>query len=352
MRKSRKCETISLSIIRHIQGYQWLMAYLRNPKQFGGVAFFPVSQFVAEYGGNLFGVALFNQGIVYDNVLAPGKAIEVGVAVCAPLRPVDDIEVFQRELEPSGKCFDLIPQISRFQGSKLVEHWQNDERVNSDHEGLNEQHEHPCIVEEVETEVLYNLQKPGEDWASENGNEELSLDKIHHELQPLSATPIGKHAQSPYQFLGLLIEPKFLFEYKSLVVGQRKADGACRKGKHGEEDNGLGNLSREARGRILSDQMAGKFPELGEQIKMDGGDIGDLAEQRVDEGEIGFGASVGLRSIAVSCGLYVTALHAIPELCRNLPEKQHPPGSLAALFRIASCAGGMRCKIQGGTGRH
>jgi hypothetical protein len=25
---------------------------------------------------------------------------------------------------------------------------------------------------------------------------------------------------------------------------------------------------------------------------------------------------------------------------------------LAALFRIASCAGGMRCKIQGGTGRH
>lgn len=352
MRKSRKCETTSVNIIRHIQGYRWLMAYLRNPKQFGSVAFFPVSQFVAEYGGNLFGVALFNQGIVNDNVLAPGKAIEVGVAVCAPLRPVDDIEMFQRELEPSGKRFNLIPQFSRFQRSKLVEHWQNDERIDGDHESLNEQHEHPCIVEEVETEILHNLQKPSEDRASENGNEELSLDEIHHELYLLSVMPIERHLKSPYQFLGLFIEPKFLFEYKSLVIGQRKADGACRKGEHGEEDNGLRDLPREAKGGILSDQMAGKIPELGEQIKMDGGDIGDLAEQRVDEGEIGFGASVGLRSIAVSCGLYVPALCAIPELCRNLPEKQHPRESLVALFRIASCAGGMRCKTLGGIGRH
>lgn len=62
----------------------------------------PVAQLVSEDGNDLADSALLNQGIIDDNLLAPGQSVEVRVAVGTALGTIDNVEVLQREVEPGG----------------------------------------------------------------------------------------------------------------------------------------------------------------------------------------------------------------------------------------------------------
>ena len=62
----------------------------------------PVAQLVSEDGNDLADFALLNQGIIDDNLVAPGQSVEVRVAVGTALGTIDNVEVLQREVEPGG----------------------------------------------------------------------------------------------------------------------------------------------------------------------------------------------------------------------------------------------------------
>ena len=146
------------------------------------MSFLPVSELVGQDGGNLTSLALLNEGIEDDDVLSPGKTIEVRVAVGAALRSVDDIEVLEGEFESGGQCLNLGSQRARLQRRELVEERQDKDRVDSDHEGLDEQDEDPCVVEEVHAESLDNLEETGEDRTANDGDQGLCLEEVGDEL--------------------------------------------------------------------------------------------------------------------------------------------------------------------------
>ena len=70
--------------------------YLRNTKETSGVAKAPVAKFVRQDGNHLLSVALLDQGVIDDDMLLPRKTKEVGIAVCAALATIDDIELVER----------------------------------------------------------------------------------------------------------------------------------------------------------------------------------------------------------------------------------------------------------------
>ena len=65
--------------------------YLRNAKQARRVAEAPVAELVRQDSDDLLGLALLDQGIINDDMLLPGQAEEVGIAVRAALAAVNDV---------------------------------------------------------------------------------------------------------------------------------------------------------------------------------------------------------------------------------------------------------------------
>jgi hypothetical protein len=259
-----------------------------------------VSQFVSQNRNNLIDTAFLDQGIVNDNVLAPGQSIEIGVTVRTPLRAVDDVEVLQREVELGGQRFDFGLQLAVLQGRKLVEKRKNRNRIDSDHESLHSQNEQPDVVEEVVAKVANDLQESCENRATENSDQNLGFDGVHDELPSCEPTVHEYQIDTTHQFLRLLVEPKLLLQYKVLVVRERKADEIAGHGEDDKEDNRLRNLAAEPSRCIFRDNRAGNIPELGKNIEMDDCDIGDLTVERADETEFGLCATICLSLASIT----------------------------------------------------
>ena len=66
--------------------------YLSNGHQLGSVRQTPVSEFMAKHSNDLLRLTLFDQRVIYDNVLFPRQAKEVCIAVCTSFAAVNDIQ--------------------------------------------------------------------------------------------------------------------------------------------------------------------------------------------------------------------------------------------------------------------
>ena len=138
----------------------------------------PVTQFVRKNCNNLLGLALLDQGIVDDNVLLPGHAKEVGVAVGAALAAINDVQLGERELELLGQVLDAALELALLKGRELVEQGQNEDGVDGDHDHLETSDENPEIVEELVSSLLHDSQKSGEDRRRKHKGQEEGLNLV------------------------------------------------------------------------------------------------------------------------------------------------------------------------------
>lgn len=270
------------------------MNYLLNTKLLGSMALLPVTELVGENRDNLVNLALLDQGIVNDNVLAPGETVEVGIAVAAALGTVDDIEVLEGEVELGGKSFNLSLELPVLEGRELVEQGQDGNWVGGDHKGLDSEDKQPQVVEEVVAKVSDNLQESGENGSAEGGDQALRLDKIDSELEHRQHSARCEAQAVKYQARSLLVKAKFLLQNKVLIVREREIGDAIGQQVRDEEDNGLRDGAAEARGSILGDGKAGNAPELGKDVVVEEGDGGELIVGGSEEVELGLCASISL----------------------------------------------------------
>lgn len=240
----------------------------------------PVTQLVSKNSNNLIRLALLNQSIVDNNVLLPGKTKEVGVGVGASLASINDVELVQGELEACGERFNLGLELTIFERRELVEQGQNSNRVDSDHEDLESNDEEPQVVEELVTSLLDDLEETSKERGREDKGKSLGLDQIGDK-------ELGR----------LLVETEFLFKHKCLVDRRRKTKKLADDGKSQDEDDGMADLTSEARGRPLEKEITSPGPELGEDIEVHESEILNLRVETVDDFELCLGATVGLRLV-------------------------------------------------------
>lgn len=252
-------------------------SYLRDAEKAGGVAKLPVTEFVSKDSDDLFRLTLLNKSIVDDNVLLPGETKEIGVGVGASLASINDVELVKRELEAGGKSLDLGLELALLERGELVEQRQDSNGVDSNHEDLEAGGESPEVEEELVAGLLDDLEETGQDGRSENEGQELRLENIGNK-----------------ELGSLLVEAKLLLEDKSVVDGARKTQDLTDDQETQDEDNRMANLAGEARGRPPEDQVARPRPQLRQDIKLDKGDILDLAPQAVEDLKLGLGTTVGL----------------------------------------------------------
>lgn len=254
-----------------------MVSYLRDAEKAGGVAKLPVTEFVSKDSDDLFRLTLLNKSIVDDNVLLPGETKEIGVGVGASLASINDVELVKRELEAGGKSLDLGLELALLERGELVEQRQDSNGVDGNHEDLETGGEGPEVEEELVAGLLDDLEETGQDGRSENEGQELRLENIGDE-----------------ELGSLLVEAKLLLEDKSVVDGTRKTQDLTDDQETQDEDNRMANLASEARGRPPQHQVARPRPQLRQDIKLDKGDILDLAPQAVEDLKLGLGAAVGL----------------------------------------------------------
>ena len=96
----------------------------------------PMPKFVSQDCYNLLRLALFDQGIIDDNVLFPRHTKEIGVAMSTSLATINDMELVKRELQALGKCFNASLQLARFEGGEFVEQRKDRDGVDGDHKDL------------------------------------------------------------------------------------------------------------------------------------------------------------------------------------------------------------------------
>lgn len=96
----------------------------------------PVTKLMSEDRNDLLRLGLLNQSVVDDDVLLPWKAKEVGIAVGTALTSIDNVELLEGELELRGQSLNTGLQLAWLQRRKLVEQWEDGDRVDSNHEDL------------------------------------------------------------------------------------------------------------------------------------------------------------------------------------------------------------------------
>lgn len=101
---------------------------LGDEEEAGGVGKVPVAELVGEDGLDLGGGALVEEGVVEDDLLGPGQAVEVGVRVRRALAAVDDVQVLEREAELSCEGLDARAHLAVGQLGELVEERLDPER--------------------------------------------------------------------------------------------------------------------------------------------------------------------------------------------------------------------------------
>ena len=161
-----------------VKGQSSASAYLRDAKEASGMTQLPVTQLVRKNSNNLLGLALLDQGIINDNVLLPGHAEEVSVAVGAALAAINDVQLGKRELELLGQILDAGLELALFKGRKLVEQRENEDRVDGNHDNLETSNESPEIVEELSSSLQHDSQKAGEDGRRQNEGQTETLDLV------------------------------------------------------------------------------------------------------------------------------------------------------------------------------
>jgi hypothetical protein len=235
---------------------------------------------VSKNSNNLIRVALLNESIVDDDVLLPGETKEIGVGVGASLASVNDIELVKRELEAGGESFNLGLELTILERRQLVEQRQNSNGVDGDHEDLESDDEEPQVVEELVTSLLDDLEETGEERRRENEGESLGLDEIGDE-----------------ELRRLLVETELLLKDEGLIDGRRKTKKLANNGESQDEDNGMADLSSEARRSPLEKKITSPGPQFRKHIEVHKGDVLNLRVETVDDFKLCLGATVGLRLV-------------------------------------------------------
>lgn len=70
---------------------------------------------MTQDGDNLIGLTLLNQSVVDDDVLLPGQAKEVGIAVGAALATVNDIQFLKGEFQFPSEVLNASLKCTRLQ---------------------------------------------------------------------------------------------------------------------------------------------------------------------------------------------------------------------------------------------
>lgn len=94
---------------------------LTDRQQLRCVRHAPVAQLVCQNCFHLFLGALFQEGVVDDNLLLPWEAGEVGIAVGASLAAIDNLEFAEWELELACQCIDTSLECSLLEWLEFVE---------------------------------------------------------------------------------------------------------------------------------------------------------------------------------------------------------------------------------------
>lgn len=241
---------------------------------------FPVAELVSQNSEDLFRLGLFQERIVDDNVLLPREAVEEGVGVSAALATINDIQLVQGELEAGRQFIDLGLELAVLEGGELVEQGLDEGGVEGSHQELDAGSKDPGVEDKLRARLLDDLEETGEDRGHEDGREQVGLDHVGDE-------EAGR----------LLVEAKLLLEDKGAVDAGRQAEPLLDEHEGEDEDDGVRDLAREARGRVPEQQVAGPGPELGHDVELDEGEVGNLAPEAAGDGEAGFGAAVGLRLV-------------------------------------------------------
>jgi len=253
---------------------------LRDTEQAGRVTKLPVAQFVSKNSNNLIRLALLDESIVDNNVLLPGEAKEIGVGVGASLASINDIELVERELEASGKSFNLGLELTILKRRQLVEQRQDSNGVDGDHEDLKSNDEEPQVVEELVTSLLDDLEETCEERRRENEGESLGLDEIGDE-----------------ELRRLLVETKLLLKDESLINRRRKTKKLANNGESQDEYDSMADLSSEARRSPLEKKITSPGPQFRKDIEVHESEILNLRVETVDDFKLCLGATVGLRLV-------------------------------------------------------
>lgn len=201
----------------------------------------PVTQLVRKNSNNLLGLALLNQGIVDNNVLLPGHAEEVSVAVGATLATVNDVQLRERELELLGQILDAALELTLLKGRELVEQRQNEDGVDGDHDDLETSDENPEVVEELVSSLLHNSQKASEDRRRKDERQEERLDLV-------GDPELGRR----------LVETELLLQDESVVEAGRQRENLGDNDEGQDEDDRLRDFAREPGWRKPNEEVAGE----------------------------------------------------------------------------------------------
>lgn len=210
---------------------------------------------MGQNSNNLLCRALLDKGIINDNVLGPGKSVEIRIAVAAAFRAIDGVQVLEREVEPLGKGLGLGLELALLERGKSVEQGEDKDGVDGNHESLEEDSEEAEVEEELVAGGLNDLQEGRKDRSAESEGEDLGLDEIGEEKSA-----------------GRLVEAELLLDIEGAVVGLGKRKERRDKVVDGEEDDALRLLASEPGGEVWQ-KVAGGVPEHDQQVVVDDGRI-------------------------------------------------------------------------------
>lgn len=232
---------------------------------------------MAQHGHHLLRLTLLDQSVVDDNVLLPGQAIEVRIAMRAPLAPINNIKLLEREFQPFSQPLHPSLQRSLLQRRQLVEQRQDEDRVDRDREDLNANPEQPEVIEEPVPGLLHDLEEDTENGCPQRDHQSLAL----------------QHVGDP-QSECLLVEAELLLQDKGAVVRGREREEGGDEVEGEEEDERVRLLTGELVGGISCQPDPRHGPELRQQVHVDDCEILDLAVEAGDETELCFRASICL----------------------------------------------------------
>jgi len=145
---------------------------------------------------------------------------------------------------------------------------------------LHDDSEEPEIVEELGAGRLDDLEEARQNRGPKCNHESLRLEQIGEE-----------------EARRLLVEAEFLFEDERAVVGRGQAEKLRHEAEGEEEQDGVGDLAREAFGGQLSEPCASQSPQLGQHIELIDADVGEQRVQVGDEPKLGLRTAICLRLV-------------------------------------------------------
>lgn len=131
----------------------------------------PVTKLVAQNCNDLLRFTLLDKGVIYNNVLFPREAVEVGIAVSTPFATINDVQLLKGEVQLLRQILNSSLEFARFQGRELVEQRQDHNRIDGDSEDLDKDTEEPQVVKERVARLLNDLEHSTDDRATQNNTQ-------------------------------------------------------------------------------------------------------------------------------------------------------------------------------------